>query len=44
MQSVTLLTGHPSAMTRLRDEFPSSGIYLSEGSVYGVSGAQSIIK
>ena len=31
-------------MTRLHDEFPSSSIYFSEGSVYGVGGAQTIVK
>jgi O-glycosyl hydrolase len=31
-------------MTRLHDEFPDTGIYFSEGSVYGVSGAQAIVQ
>jgi hypothetical protein len=31
-------------MTRLHDEFPSSSIYVTEGSVYGVSGAQTIVQ
>jgi O-glycosyl hydrolase len=36
--------GHASSMSRLHAEFPDSGIYFTEGSVYGVSGAQAIVQ
>lgn len=31
-------------MSHLHDEFPSSSIYFTEGSVYGVDGARSIVQ
>ena len=36
--------GHASSMSRLHVEFPDSGIYFTEGSVYGVTGAQAIVQ
>ncbi|MBL9135100.1 MAG: hypothetical protein JNK85_04495 [Verrucomicrobiales bacterium] len=39
-----LYEGKPSAMSRLRREFPGKSIYFTEGSVYGVQGAVEMIK
>ncbi len=36
--------GHASSMSRLHAEFPDSSVYFTEGSVYGVSGAQTIVQ
>lgn len=38
-----LYEGKPAAMSRLRDRFPDKHLYFTEGSTYGVEGAQQII-